>query len=276
VHHVQPHEWTDQEISLIEDIGERIWENIQRLKSEQERSRAEEELRQSELKYRSLFENMTEGFALAEMIWDENGNPKDWRYLEVNQAWEQTGVPVSDTVGKTARQVNPEIESYWIETYGAVVKTGEPVSFVNYAEGFGKWFETFAFRHSENRFGLLFRDITDRKQAERAIGLSEERLQKALSIQTVGVIFFDLNGGIHDANEAFQQMSGYSKEALASGKVRWDEVTPPEFMEVTLNSREELLTKGENTPYEKQYIRPDGSRWWGLFSGKRLNEHECV
>ncbi len=71
-------------------------------------------------------------------------------------------------------------------------------------------------------------------------------------------------------------MSGYSKEALASGKVRWDEVTPPEFMEVTLNSREELLTKGENTPYEKQYIRPDGSRWWGLFSGKRLNEHECV
>ncbi len=123
---------------------------------------------------------------------------------------------------------------------------------------------------------VLSTDISERKRAEAALRSSEERMQKALSIQTVGVIFFDLAGKINDANVAFQSMSGYSREDFVRGKVRWDEVTPPEFREVTLRSREEFLTKGENTPYEKQYIRPDGSRWWGLFSGKRLSETECV
>ncbi|MFP4341903.1 MAG: PAS domain S-box protein [Cyclobacteriaceae bacterium] len=276
VHHTKPHNWTHQEVSLTEDIGERIWENIQRLKTEKERRRAEEELRESELRYRRLFENMTEGFALAEMNWDENGNPKDWRYLDVNQAWEQTGVSVSDTLSQSAGKVNPAIEPYRIETFGRILKTGVPVTFVNYAKGLGKWFETFAFRHSENRFALLLRDITNSKKTEEALRQSEERLQKALSIQTVGVIFFDLDGGIHDANEAFQRMSGYSREDMASGKVRWDKLTPPEFMEASLKSKDELQHRGENTPYEKQYIRPDGSRWWALFSGKRLNGNECV
>ncbi|HET7896066.1 MAG TPA: PAS domain S-box protein, partial [Flavisolibacter sp.] len=119
-------------------------------------------------------------------------------------------------------------------------------------------------------------DITQRKQAEEGLRESEERLKKVLSIETVGVIYFDLNGAIHDANDAFLRMSGYSKEQLVQSDLRWDVLTPPEFFDVTLQSKQELLTKGQNTPYEKQYIRPDGSRWWGLFAGKRLSETECV
>ncbi len=119
-------------------------------------------------------------------------------------------------------------------------------------------------------------DATERKRAEEALRESEERLQKALSIETVGVIFFDLEGVIHDANEAFQRMSGYSREDCQSGKVRWDEATPPEFMEASRKAIDELLTRGQNTPYEKQYIRKDGSRFWALFAGKRLNETEGV
>ncbi|MFD1145138.1 PAS domain S-box protein [Larkinella insperata] len=123
--------------------------------------------------------------------------------------------------------------------------------------------------------GVMF-DITDRKQAEEAIKRSEERLQRALSISTVGVIYFDLEGHIHDANEAFQRMSGYPHPAFVGGQVRWDRLTPPEFMEITLRAQEEYRTKGENTPYEKQYIRPDGSRWWGLLAGRRLSQGEYV
>jgi two-component system sensor histidine kinase VicK len=118
-------------------------------------------------------------------------------------------------------------------------------------------------------------DIHDSKLAEEVLRDNEQRLQQALSIPTVGVIFFDLEGGIHHANGAFCRMSGYTKEDFITGKVRWDEVTPPEFMQATLISREELHNSGENTPYQKQYIRPDGSRW-GLFAGKRLNKNECV
>jgi PAS domain S-box-containing protein len=119
-------------------------------------------------------------------------------------------------------------------------------------------------------------DITARKRAEEALRASEARLQRSFSIDTVGVIFFDLAGTIRDANDAFLRMGGYSREDLAAGRLRWDELTPPEFREVTLLSRQELLTRGENTPYEKQYRRPDGTRWWGRFAGKRLSDDECV
>lgn len=136
-----------------------------------------------------------------------------------------------------------------------------------------------ALRNGEGKITGAFAasvDVTDRKRVEKALSQSEERLQKVLSIETVGVIYFDLEGGIHDANVAFQRMSGYAREDFQRGRVRWDVITPPEFMEATLKSREEFLSKGQNTPYEKQYIRADGSRFWGLFAGKRLSETECV
>ncbi|KAA6432736.1 PAS domain S-box protein [Dyadobacter flavalbus] len=123
--------------------------------------------------------------------------------------------------------------------------------------------------------GVMF-DINDRKEVEVALKRSQERLQKAISIETVGMIFFDLHGIIHDANTAFEQISGISCDDLVSGKVQWDELTPPEFLEVSLNAMNELITTGKSAPYEKEYIRPDGSRWWGQFAGKRLSENEIV
>ena len=128
------------------------------------------------------------------------------------------------------------------------------------------------YRTAEDRIDgvvIALVDITRRKRAE-------NRLLGAVSIETVGVIFFDLDGKINEANEAFEKMSGFSREDFDKGRVRWDKLTPPEFMEVTLKAREEFVTRGVNTPYEKQYIRPDGSRWWGLFAGRRLSENECV
>jgi PAS domain S-box-containing protein len=119
-------------------------------------------------------------------------------------------------------------------------------------------------------------DVTDLVVSRQKLEESERRLQKTISIETVGVIYFDLEGSILDCNPAFEKMSGYSTADMKSGKVRWDKITPPEFMEVTLRSQHEFITRGQNTPYEKQYIRPDGSRWWGLFAGKRLSEKECV
>ncbi|MFD1144620.1 PAS domain S-box protein [Larkinella insperata] len=153
------------------------------------------------------------------------------------------------------RMIRQDGQTRWMNGYGRVTEVvdGQPI-----------------------RMSGVMVDITDRKQAEERLRLSEERLQRAMSIRTVGVIYFDLQGGIHDANEAFQRLSGYSHQALVSGQVRWDELTPPEFMEVTRNAQNEYRIKGENTPYEKQYIRPDGSRWWGLFAGKRVSEGEYV
>ena len=89
----------------------------------------EEALRESEEKFRLLFENMTTAFALHEMIYDDAGNPVDYRFLEINPAFEKmTEMRESDLKGRTVKDVLPGIEQYWMETYGRVAKTGEPIA----------------------------------------------------------------------------------------------------------------------------------------------------
>jgi PAS domain S-box-containing protein len=135
------------------------------------------------------------------------------------------------------------------------------------------------YRTSEDRINgvvITFFDITRRKESEEALRQSQERLQKVLTIETVGVIYFDLQGNIHDANPAFEAMSGFTKKDLGNGLLKWDQLQPNNFHQATMYSQQEFVDKWQNTPYEKECIRPDGSRWWGLFAGKRLSEQECV
>jgi PAS domain S-box-containing protein len=105
---------------------------------------------------------------------------------------------------------------------------------------------------------------------------SEERLRRAIEIETVGVIFFKTDGSITDANDAFLRMSGYNREDLVEGLVRWDEMTPPEWMAHSLKAIEEFKSTGRTIPYEKEYVRKDGSRWCALFAATRLDEEEGV
>jgi PAS domain S-box-containing protein len=90
-----------------------------------ERKQAEERLQRSERKYRLLFENMTAGFALHQMIYDETGHPCDYRFLEVNPAFERlTGLSAAEIVGKTVLEVLPRTEAQWIEALGRVGRDG--------------------------------------------------------------------------------------------------------------------------------------------------------
>jgi PAS domain S-box-containing protein len=119
----------------------------------------------------------------------------------------------------------------------------------------------------------------DQARAEAASRESQARLQKAVSIDTVGVVFFTLDGRIMDANPAFERMSGYSRDELLR-HARYPALTAPEFRAVTERAARQLADDGEATPYEKQLVRKDGSRWWGLFAPTRLKgrgaESECV
>jgi PAS domain S-box-containing protein len=116
----------------------------------------------------------------------------------------------------------------------------------------------------------------ERARAENALRASRERLQKVLTIETVGVLFFDGQSNFLDANDAFLGMIGYSREEFHSGKLRSDVITLEQWMPRTMDAFKELEENGLFAPYEKELIRPDGTRWWGLFAGKRLNEKENV
>jgi PAS domain S-box-containing protein len=125
----------------------------------------------------------------------------------------------------------------------------------------------------------LQREVEERRAAERALREHKALIDATLSISTVGVIYFDLDGTIRDVNEAYQRMTGYSEEELLLPG-NWKTITAPEFWDLTLRSNHELGEAGVTRPYTKQMIRKDGSLWWGLYAPARISgegEHaRCV
>ena len=115
-----------------------------------------------------------------------------------------------------------------------------------------------------------------RKKAEKALREAEERFRRAFEIDTVGVIFFDRENRITEANEAFLKMSGFSREGTSAGLLRCEDLSPTEWSTVSTRALEELKATGHISPYEKELFRKDGSRWWALIAAKELNDNECV
>lgn len=102
-------------------------------------------------------------------------------------------------------------------------------------------------------------DLTERKQLENQLRSSEAKFRRLFEANIIGIIFPDLSGRIWDANDAFLEMVGYTKEDLQQGKVRWDTMTPPGYELAEQRSQQELLTTGVAAPFEKEYIHKDGT-----------------
>jgi PAS domain S-box-containing protein len=119
-------------------------------------------------------------------------------------------------------------------------------------------------------------DLIERAEVAEAQRASEARFRRAVQPQNVGIIFFDVDGKITEANDAFLRMSGYTRDDIERGSVLWSTLTPTEWMPHSLLALSQFRQLGYSTPYEKQYLRKDGSRWWGLFAATRLGEREGV
>ncbi len=133
-----------------------------------------------EQRYKTLFENMLDGFALHEIICDEHGRAVDYRFLEVNAAFERhTGLSGMDIKGRTVREIFPRIEQVWIETYGRVALTGEPALFEEYSAAQDKYFQVSAFRPAPMQFACIFSDISQRKQHERELSQARDAAEAA-------------------------------------------------------------------------------------------------
>jgi PAS domain S-box-containing protein len=129
----------------------------------------ERRLRDSEARWRGLFERMQEGFYIGEPLRDTNGRMRDFRFVEVNPAFGSlTGIPAGDAVGRTVLEVIPDIPVELIEHYETVVDTGEPAQFEVFVPALAdRWYEARARKTGDERFAVLFLEITERKRAER-------------------------------------------------------------------------------------------------------------
>ena len=221
--------------------------------------------------------------AIPQLAWmaDANG----WIHW-YNQRWyDYTGTTLEEMQGWGWQNVHhPDHVHRVTERIQRSFDTGEP------------WEDTFPLRGTEGSYrwflsrALPIRgddghivgwlgtntDITDRLDAEQKLRESEERFRRALEIETVGVTFFKTAGEITAANDAFFRMTGWSPEEVAAGVVRWDELTASEWMPRLRLAVEEFEATSRISPYEKECLRRDGSRWWGLFAATRVSETEGV
>ena len=103
-------------------------------------------------------------------------------------------------------------------------------------------------------------DVTARSQTEAALRDSEIKFKRIVESNMVGIVFWNTSGGITEANNAFLRIVGYTQEDIQLGNVRWQDMTPPEYQHLDRKALAEVAANGVCTPFEKEYIRKDGSR----------------
>ncbi|MEK6479139.1 PAS domain S-box protein [Catalinimonas sp. 4WD22] len=178
--------WVHVTVSLIKDTEGKPICTTAIIEDISGRKEAERKEKENGEKYHSLFTSIDEAFTLCQIIVDQEGKPIDYQILEANPAFEKlTGISCEEALSKTARELVPDIEDWWIETYGKVALQEEPVRLENKVGPMNQWFSVYAFPRGGGKFAAIFTDITERKLMEESLRDSEER--RRLAVEAAGV-----------------------------------------------------------------------------------------
>jgi PAS domain S-box-containing protein len=188
----------------------------------------------------------------------------------VNAAWKQyTGLSEEAALGSEWSLVaHSDHIATGDKIWRDALATGEPSHTeerVRRADGQYRWFaiDRVAARDENGKiikwYGTAY-DIEDRKVAEEALREREAKIRRLVDANIIGIFFWDFDGGILEANEAFLHMVGYNHDDLVAGRIRWTDLTPPEWRERDVRLIQEHRITGSLQPFEKEYFRKDGSR----------------
>lgn len=226
-----------------------------------ERKKAEQELRKSEKNYSSLFENMIDGFAYCQMIFDEKGKPVDFVYLQVNDAFERiTGLKRDLIIGKKVSQAIPEINETnpeLFEIYGRVSLTGQKEKFEHALKPLNLWLNVSVYSPAKGYFAAVLEDITERKKSEEALTKSDVNYRNLLNGMSESVWVIDFERNFIDVNDAAVKALGYSKEELLRiGVEGIDKNLSPEEAKSLLSR---LVSVGAQV-FETEHTTKDGKK----------------
>jgi PAS domain S-box len=242
-----------------------------------ERKKVEEALRQSEQKYRLLFENMTSGFALHQIVEDENGTPVDLRFLEVNSVFEKNyAVKNEDIKGKGLRETFPNMPDTFVKEIDKVLR-GETDHFVSYIEEFEKYIEFIWFKPDKTRIATIFNDITTRVKAEEELKASEERFLLAFKTSPDSINITRLSDGRYiEVNEGFLAITGYSAEEVLGRRSSEINIwVDPEDRQRLVQG---LAANNKVTNLEARFRKKNGEVIVGLMSAAliKLQGEKCI
>ncbi len=184
-----------------------------------------------------------------------------WKFTYVNhKALELLGKSEAELIGKNVWEIFPSAVD--LPFYKMAVKALVEKVMVEYEEFvplWNKWLKV-RFYPSDSGLSAYIQDISDRKQAEVSLKASQEKLRMLAEANLIGILFGNVDGVVSEANDEFLRIVGYTREQLQRRELNWIDITPPEYQSLDENRIAEAQAKGVCTPYEKEYLRPDGSR----------------
>ncbi len=228
-----------------------------------QRKAAEEALRASEQRYRTLFESLQEGFYLAEAICDDQGRLCDAVHREVNPAFERLmRRKREEIVGKRIKELVPSIRPEWFEVFGKVARTGEPVTHSARSEVFGCYFEAYVFRPAPGHFAVLVTDITERKRAEDALLASEARYRTVAEFTYDWEYWRSPENRFLYVSPSCERITGYRSEEFVEDPALYLRIVHADDRErVRAHQREDLSHPGQ-CELEFRIVRRDGEVRW--------------
>ena len=197
----------------------------------------------------TLFDSLDEGVYIVD---------KAWRYIYVNnKAAEIQGKPREELLGKNIWELYPEaVETVSFAQAHRAVEENTPANYEVFYPLQETWFECRCYPITEGLI-ILLQDINERKRQEEALRQSQTRARRLIDANIIGIVISDMDH-IFEANDAFLEIVGYTREDLAARRINWIAMTPPELLPLDMNAIQELKEHGTFTPFEKAYYRKDG------------------
>ncbi|HMB23998.1 MAG TPA: PAS domain S-box protein, partial [Anaerolineales bacterium] len=217
-----------------------------------ERKRAEEKLEKSNQKLQEILASIQDDFYVID---------HSWVFVYANRQFtSKLGKEPEDLIGNNVWEMFPKhIATALGENFRAAMEKREMRRFEISGQYTNAWYGVTVFPSTEG-ITVLGTDITESKRAADALRRSEARLRQMIETSLVAIGLGDSTGKIFDANEAFYRLTGYSREEIQSSQLGWNQLTAPEYAELDRQMIATLVATGSAGPYEKEYIRKDGSR----------------